>query len=526
MHHPLSLAAAVRGASHVATGAHGVGFDGKRYIVTRTVSRASQPSDLGVAGVVAELQGTLAVDQVVTHPHQLRTYESDGLLQYKVTPGAVVLPSTAEEVRLIVRACYEARVPWVARGAGSGLSGGALPVSDGIVIALSRLTRILDVDLANQRVVVEPGVTNIAVSQAVAPTHFYPPDPSSQIVCSIGGNVAENSGGAHCFKYGFTTNYVCGLEVVLADGEVATLGGKELDPPGYDLIGAFVGSEGTLGIATRIVLRVVPVPATVKTMVAFFGSPEAAGGAVSAIVSSGAVPGAIEMMDQLSIQASEQAVHAGFPTDAGAALIVELDGAVEECEARFDGVLAICRANGARETRVARDDIERATIWKARKAAFASMGRVATNYYVQDGVIPRTRLPEVLHRITELSEEYGMRVANVFHAGDGNLHPLVCYDGDHEAERAEELAGRIVEACVDAGGSITGEHGVGFDKKRYMGKMFGEPDLAAFQKLRCAFDPDGLANPGKVMPTPRLCGEVPGPYRQHPLERAGLADRF
>jgi glycolate oxidase len=487
---------------------------------------AQQPERGAVDHVVARLQEALKFDQVYTHPHQLRTYESDGLLQYKVSPGAVVLPESAEEVRLVVRACYEARVPWVARGAGSGLSGGALPVQDGILIALSRLTRVIEVDLDNQRVVVEPGVTNSDVSVAVAPTHFYPPDPSSQIVCSIGGNVAENSGGAHCFKYGFTTNYVTGLEVVLPDGEVATLGGKGVDIPGYDLIGAFVGSEGTLGVATKVVLRVVPVPAAIKTMVAFFETTEQAGAAVSGIVSSGTVPGAIEMMDQLSIQASEQQAHAGFPLDAGAALIVELDGAVEECEARFDGVLAICNENGARETRVARGETERALIWRARKAAFASMGRVAANYYVQDGVIPRTRLPEVLHRISELSEEYGMRVANVFHAGDGNLHPLVCYDGEEDAARAEELAGKIVEVCVDAGGSITGEHGVGFDKKRYMGKMFGEPDLAAFQKLRCAFDPDGLANPGKVMPTPRLCGEVPGPYRQHPLERAGLAERF
>ena len=476
--------------------------------------------------LVVRLREVCGAEHVYTHEHQIRTYESDGLLQYKATPGAVVLPGTAEQVQQVVAACHEAEVPWVARGAGSGLSGGALPVKDGVVIAVTRMRRILEVDLPNQRVVVEPGVTNVAVSEAVAPTHFYPPDPSSQIVCSIGGNVAENSGGAHCFKYGFTTNYVTGLEVVLADGQLVQLGGKEQDRPGYDLLGAFVGSEGTLGVTTKITLRVAPVPEVVKTMVAFFATTEQAGETVSEIVSAGVVPGAIEMMDTLSIQAAEQTAHAGFPTDAGAALVIELDGSERECAARFDEVVAACEQNGANEIRIARDEEERARIWRTRKAAFAAMGRVASHYYVQDGVIPRTRLPEALKRIRELGEEYGMPVANVFHAGDGNLHPLVCYDGDEDAERAEELSGKIIQTCVDLGGSITGEHGVGFDKKRYMPKMFEDADLEAFQRLRCAFDPQGLANPGKVMPTPRLCGEVPGPYRQHPLERAGLAERF
>jgi glycolate oxidase len=427
-----------------------------------------------------------------------------------------------------VKLCSENEVPWVARGAGSGLSGGALPVEEGVLIVLSRMRRVLEVDLENQRVVVEPGVTNTQVSQAVAPTHFYPPDPSSQIVCSIGGNVAENSGGAHCFKYGFTTNYVTGLEVVLPDGSVETLGGKAVDQPEYDLLGAFVGSEGTLGVAVKITLRVVPKPAAVRTLVAFFESTTDAGRTVSEIVGAGLVPAALEMMDRLSIEAAEGATHAGYPTDAGAALVVELDGSVAECDIGFDRVEEICERNGATGIRIAQDEAERELIWKTRKAAFAAMGRIAPNYYVQDSVIPRTRLPEVLSKIDELAEEYGLRVANVFHAGDGNLHPLVCYDGSNagEAERAEELAGLIVGVCVDAGGSITGEHGVGIDKKRYMPRMFGEPDLAAFQKLRCAFDPAGLANPGKVMPTPRLCGEVPGPYRQHPLEAAGLAERF
>jgi glycolate oxidase len=397
-----------------------------------------------------------------------------------------------------------------------------------VLVVLSRLRRILEVDLPNQRVVCEPGVTNISISAAVGPSHFYPPDPSSQIVCSIGGNVAENSGGAHCFKYGFTTNYVCGLEIVLPDGSLMTLGGKELDRPGYDLCGVFVGSEGTLGVATKVTVRVVPTPESVRTLVAFFDSPGHAGHAVSAIVSAGVVPGAIEMMDNLSIGASEQMGNAGWPTDAGAALLVELDGPEQECDARFGDIERMCGEAGSNDIRVARDEAERQLFWKMRKAAFPAMGRVSSHYYVQDSVIPRTRLAEVLDRIEELSREYDLKVANVFHAGDGNLHPLVCYDGhaEGEAERAEELAGQIVVACVDAGGSITGEHGVGVDKKRYMPKMFSEADLDAFQKLRCAFDPDGLANPGKVMPTPRLCGEVPGPYREHPLEKAGLAERF
>ena len=473
--------------------------------------------------------GEIAGDEhVVTHPHQLRTYESDGLLQYRVAPRAVVLPGSAQEVRQVVRACFESSVPWVARGAGTGLSGGALPHEEGILIVLSRLRRIIEVDLENQRIVVEPGVTNLEVSRAVGPTHFYPPDPSSQVVCSIGGNVAENSGGAHCFKYGFTTNYVTGLEVVLSDGELLELGGKELDSPGYDLVGAFVGSEGTLGVATQVTLRVVPVPETIRTLVAFFGHTDEAGQAVTEIVAAGIVPAAIEMMDRLSIQATEAATHAGYRLDAAAALIVELDGPEAECASGLDEVVVHCSAAGAIEVRVARDEGERELFWKARRAAFGAMGRISTTYYVQDSVLPRTRLPEVLRLIDELSAEYGMQVANVFHAGDGNLHPLVCYDGSTtgEAERAEELAGRIVRACVDAGGSITGEHGVGIDKKHYMPSMFSEPDLDAFQRLRCSFDPHGLANPGKVMPTPRLCGEVPGPYRRHPLEQAGVAERF
>jgi glycolate dehydrogenase FAD-linked subunit len=479
----------------------------------------------GAPAVISRLQEICGREFVLTHQHELATYRSDGLLHYREVPVAAVLPGTAEQVRQVVRACFEAEVPWVARGSGTGLSGGALPVAEGVLIVLSRLRRILSVDLDNGRVVVEPGVTNVSVTRAVSPTHFYPPDPSSQIVCSIGGNVAENSGGAHCFKYGFTTNYVIGLEVVLSDGTMVTL---DRDAPGYDLLAAFVGSEGTLGVATKIVLRVIAAPESVSTMLAFFEDTGAAGDAVTAIVDAGIVPGAIEMMDRLSIEAAEQSTGAGYRLDAGAALIIELDGPREECLVGLERLTDLCAQAGALDVRIAQSDAERDLIWRTRKAAFAAMGRIAPAYYVQDGVIPRTRLSEVLRQIDGLASDYNLRVANVFHAGDGNLHPLVCYDSgvEGEAARAEELAGLIIKACVDAGGSITGEHGVGVDKKAYMPSMFSESDLEAFQRLRCAFDPHGLANPGKVMPTPRLCGEVPGPYREHPLERAGVAERF
>jgi glycolate oxidase len=484
---------------------------------------------MGISDTLAtRLRAIVGDEWVFAQEHQLRAYESDGLLQYAQKPGLAVLPGDAAQVRDVVAACADAAVAWVARGAGSGLSGGALPIADGVLIVLSRLTRVLDVDLHNGRICVEPGVTNVSVTAAVRPDFYYPPDPSSQIVCTIGGNVAENSGGAHCFKYGFTTNYVVGLEIVLPDGDVVELGGPELDTPGYDLVGAFVGSEGTLGIATRVWLRVVAVPSSVRTLVAFFDSMPAAGHAVSQILAARIVPAAIELMDAVTIAAAEQMAHPAFPEGCAAALLVEVDGAPAEVAVEVDQVVAACERAGATEIRPARDEDERQRFWKARKAAFPAIGRISPNYYVQDGVIPRTALADVLERIDELSAEYGLTVANVFHAGDGNLHPLVCYDSTvaGQAARAEELAGLIIAACVEAGGSITGEHGVGVDKRRYMTKMFDDADLDAFQRLRCAFDPDGRANPGKVMPTPRLCGEVPGPYRRHPLEVAGQAERF
>ena len=474
------------------------------------------------------LRDACGADGVVTDSGSLRTYESDGLTQYAATPAAVAIPDTAEGVQAVVRACHQEGVPWVARGAGTGLSGGALPVADGVLIVLSRLRRVLEVDLANRCLVVEPGVTNVDVGRAAGDGHLYPPDPSSQIVCSIGGNVAENSGGPRCFKYGFTTNYVIGLEVVLPDGELVRLGGKEVDSPGYDLIGVIVGSEGTLGVVTKVWLRIVPAPEETVTMVGFFGSVAEAGDVVSEIVASGTVPAAIELMDKLTIEATEEVAHAGYPQDAGAALIVELDGPREECDHKGAGVHEAMKRGGAAEVWRAADAAERDRIWKARKAAFAAMGRISPSYYVQDGVVPRTRLAEILARIGSLGEDAGLRVANVFHAGDGNLHPLICFDPERpgEAERAEELAGMILEVCIESGGSITGEHGVGVDKKAHMPLMFDEPDLDAFHRVRCAFDPAGLANPGKVMPTPRLCGEVPGPARRHPLERDGVIERI
>jgi glycolate oxidase len=467
-----------------------------------------------------------ATTQTIREPEQLRTYECDGLTGHRVVPALVALPGTVEEVQAVVRLCNEERIPFVARGAGTGLSGGALPVAEGIVISLARLTRILEVDIERGCVVVEPGVANLDVTRAVADAGFYyAPDPSSQQVCTIGGNVAENSGGAHCLKYGFTVNHVLAAEIVLPDGELVALSVWDEGP---DLLGAFVGSEGTLGIATKLTLRILRAPEAVRTLLAGFAHTDEAGAAVSGVIAAGIVPAAIEMMDALTMQAAEAAVGANYPDGCGAALIVELDGPVAQVDEDLARVEALCRENDAREIRIAADPVDRATVWRGRKAAFAAMGRVSPDYYVQDGVVPRTKLPAVLRRIEELSQLHGLRVGNVFHAGDGNLHPLVLYDGrvDGEAARAEELSKKILEICVDAGGSITGEHGVGNDKACAMPLMFSEDDIAAMLRLRSAFDPHGLANPGKLFPTPRLCGEVPGPYRAHPLEKAGIADRF
>ena len=478
--------------------------------------------------LLERLRAAVGEDGIITEAAALQTYACDGLTGRRVSPAAVVLPTTTEQVAGVVRACAESDVPFVARGAGTGLSGGALPVADGVVIGLSRMRAILDIDLENQQVTVQPGVTNLEVSKTVRPLgYFYAPDPSSQQVCTIGGNVAENSGGAHCLKYGFTTHHVLAATFVTARGEIAHLGGSVRDAAGYDLLGVVIGSEGTLGIVTEIVLRIVRVPESTETVLAAFSTMGDAGEAVSRIIAAGITPAAIEMMDRLAIQACEQIVHAGYP-DCGAALIVELDGPEVESRAFLRQVLDICAASGSTETRVAASEAERALIWKARKAAFASMGRISPSYYVQDGVIPRTRLREVLEEIGTLSTKYGLRVANVFHAGDGNLHPLVLYDNTEPgaSERALELAGLILESCIAAGGSITGEHGVGSDKACYMPKMFSPGSIAVMGRVRDAFDASDICNPGKALPTPRLCGEVPGMYRPHAVEMAGLADRL
>jgi glycolate oxidase len=478
--------------------------------------------------LLARLRDAVGDEGMITSPAAVQTYACDGLTGRRVSPAAVVLPLSTDEVAEVVRACLEAHVPFVARGAGTGLSGGALPVADGVVIGLSRMRSILDIDLENHQVTVQPGVTNLEVSKAVRPLgYFYAPDPSSQQVCTIGGNVAENSGGAHCLKYGFTTHHVLGATFVSADGRIARLGGRVRDSAGYDLLGMVVGSEGTLGIVTEVVLRIVRVPESTETVLAAFSTMGDAGEAVSRIIAAGITPAAIEMMDRLAIQACEEIVHAGYP-DCGAALIVELDGPSVESSAFLSQVIDICTASGATETRVAATEAERALIWKARKAAFASMGRISPNYYVQDGVIPRTRLRDVLESIAALSATYGLRVANVFHAGDGNLHPLVLYDDTEPGAgaRALELAGLILELCIAAGGSITGEHGVGSDKACYMPKMFSPGSIAVMGRVRDAFDPSDLCNPGKALPTPRLCGEVPGMYRPHAIEVAGLAERL
>ena len=480
------------------------------------------------ARIVQEFRAIVGQRGLITSAEELHTYECDALTNFRVMPLGVLLPESTEQVQAIVRICHRERIPFVARGSGTGLSGGALPVENGVVISLTRMNRILEIDLPNARVIAEPGVINLDITSRVsAQEYFYAPDPSSQSVCSIGGNVAENSGGAHCLKYGFTTTHVLGLEVVLPDGTLVHLGGKSLDAPGYDLAGVFVGSEGTLGIATKVILRIVKRPECVHTLIAAFPSTNEAGAAVSDIIAAGMLPAAIEMMDRLAIQAAEAAVHANYP-DCGALLLVELDGPAAEVQFLMTHVNEICRNHGASEIRVAQSDLERALVWKGRKAAFAAMGRISPNYIVQDGVIPRTALPQVMSEIDRLSKESNVRVANVFHAGDGNLHPLVLYDRRIAGQEAaaEALSYKILEICIAAGGSITGEHGVGEDKKRAMSKMFSEPDLLTMQRVRSAFDPLQLSNPTKLFPTPRLCGEKPGKYEAHPLETAGIAERF
>jgi glycolate oxidase len=459
----------------------------------------------------AALTQLLGADGVIADPVALRPYESDGLTAYKQPPLLVTLPRSTAEVATVLRFCAERGLKVVPRGAGTSLSGGALPLADGVLLGLGKLNKILEIDIANRCAVVQPGVPNLAISHAaMAAGFYYAPDPSSQIACSIGGNVAENSGGVHCLKYGLTTNNLLGLEFVTIDGEVIRLGGKHLDPAGYDLMGVLTGSEGLLGVVTEVTVRLLRRPETAKALVAGFPSNEQGGAAVAAIIGAGIIPAGMEMMDKPAIHAAEDFVHAGYPLDVEALLIVELDGPTIECDHLLQKVSEICNAHGATGLRVSRDEPERLKIWAGRKAAFPAVGRISPDYYCMDGTIPRRRLPEVLKRMGELSQQHGLRVANVFHAGDGNLHPLILYDANKpgELDAAERFGADILKLCVEVGGVLTGEHGVGVEKRDLMPAMFSEIDLAQQQRLKCAFDPDLLLNPGKVFPTLRRCAEL------------------
>jgi glycolate oxidase len=461
--------------------------------------------------IVAALRAIVPGEGVIAAEPERRAYESDGLTAYRQLPLVVVLPSRVEEVAAILRYCGAHGVKVVPRGAGTSLSGGALPLADGVLLGMAKFNRILDIDYDNRCVVAQPGVTNLALSQAVEEAGFYyAPDPSSQIACTIGGNVAENSGGVHCLKYGLTTNNILGLELVLIDGEVVRLGGKHFDAGGYDLLGAVTGSEGLLGVVTEVTVRILPKPAMARALLIGFAATEDAGNCVAAIIAAGILPGGMEMMDRPAIHAAEAFVRVGYPLDVEALLIVELDGAPAEIEHLIKRVEAIARDHRAATIRISSDDAERLAFWSGRKAAFPAVGRISPDYYCMDGTIPRGRLAEVLQRTRQLSEHYGLGVANVFHAGDGNLHPLILYDANKpgEVERAEAFGADILKLCVEVGGVLTGEHGVGVEKRDLMGTMFDEIDLATQQRLKCAFDPEGLLNPGKVFPQLHRCAEL------------------
>lgn len=461
--------------------------------------------------LIAEFRALLGRDAVIADQTGLEVYENDGLTAYAQKPMVAVLPATTDEVAGLLKICARRGIRVVPRGAGTSLSGGALPLADGVLLGLGRFNRILDVDVANRCAVVQPGVPNLAITTAVA-AHglYYAPDPSSQIACSIGGNVAENAGGVHCLKYGVTTNNILGLEIVLIDGTVVRLGGRHMDAGGYDLMGVLTGSEGLLGVVTEVTVRLLPRPETVRALLMGFPQVADAGACVAEIIGAGIVPAGLEMMDRDAIHAAEAFCDAGYPLDVEALLIAELDGPGPEVEALIARVAAIARAAGATSLRESRDEAERQRFWAGRKAAFPAVGRISPDYYCMDGTIPRGRLPEMLGIISGLTREYGLRCANVFHAGDGNLHPLILYDANApgELERAEAFGAEILKACVRLGGVLTGEHGVGIEKRDLMGEMFTETDLAHQQRLKCAFDPDGLLNPGKVFPTLHRCAEL------------------
>ena len=455
------------------------------------------------AEIIEALRQIVPGEGVIVSEPERRAYESDGLTAYRQLPLVVVLPSRVEEVAAVLRYCKEIGVKVVPRGAGTSLSGGALPLADGVLLGMAKFNRILEIDYDNRCVVAQPGVTNLALTQAVEHAGFYyAPDPSSQIACTIGGNVAENSGGVHCLKYGLTTNNILGVELVLMDGEIVRLGGKHFDAEGYDLLGVVTGSEGLLGVVTEVTVRILPKPTAARALLIGFATTEDAGNCVAAVIAAGIIPGGMEMMDRPAIHAAEAFVNVGYPLDVEALLIVELDGAPAEIDHLIAQVEAIAREHHAASVRISGDDAERLAFWSGRKAAFPAVGRISPDYYCMDGTIPRGRLAQVLTGIGALSERYGLGVANVFHAGDGNLHPLVLYDANKpgETERAEAFGSDILRLCVEVGGVLTGEHGVGVEKRDLMGTMFDETDLAHQQRVKCAFDPDGLLNPGKVFP--------------------------
>jgi glycolate oxidase len=461
--------------------------------------------------IIEALRQIVPGEGVIGSEPERRAYESDGLTAYRQMPLVVVLPSRVEEVAAVLRYCKEIGVKVVPRGAGTSLSGGALPLADGVLLGMAKFNRILEIDYDNRCVVTQPGVTNLALTQAVEHAGFYyAPDPSSQIACTIGGNVAENSGGVHCLKYGLTTNNLLGVELVLMDGEIVRLGGKHFDAEGYDLLGVVTGSEGLLGVVTEVTVRILPKPTAARALLIGFATTEDAGNCVAAVIAAGIIPGGMEMMDRPAIHAAEAFVNVGYPLDVEALLIVELDGAPAEIDHLIAQVETIARDHHAASIRISGDDAERLAFWSGRKAAFPAVGRISPDYYCMDGTIPRGRLAQVLTGINALSERYGLGVANVFHAGDGNLHPLVLYDANKpgETERAEAFGSDILRLCVEVGGVLTGEHGVGVEKRDLMGTMFDETDLAHQERVKCAFDPDGLLNPGKVFPQLHRCAEL------------------
>ncbi len=461
--------------------------------------------------IISALRSIVPGEGVIADDTEMRVYESDGVTAYRQTPFVVVLPETTEQVGRILRFCHDNNVKVVPRGAGTSLSGGALPLADGVLLSMMKFNRILDIDFADRAAVVQPGVTNLAITNAVAHEGFYyAPDPSSQIACSIGGNVGENAGGVHCLKYGLTTNNVLGVEMVLINGDVIRLGGAHLDSDGYDLLGLMVGSEGMLGVVTEVTVRLLKRPEAARAVLIGFPTSEDGGNCVADIISAGIIPGGIEMMDKLAIEAAEDFVNVGYPRDAGALLIVELDGPAAEIDHLLSRVEEIARANKADHLRISRTEEERLAFWAGRKAAFPAVGRISPDYLCMDGTIPRRELSTVLARMRELSTEFGLRVANVFHAGDGNLHPLILYDANNpgELEKAEQFGAEILKLCVEVGGVLTGEHGVGVEKRDLMPVMFTETDMNQQQRVKCAFDDKHLLNPGKVFPTLHRCAEL------------------